>query len=343
MLAGLVVRALALAAVLWAAPVFWATPVFGQGKAEAPRLVRLAFTSGWDALPAVVAIERGFFVQEGLVVSGLAVANAATLINSMAAGSTDFALVPQRTLLVMAAGQLPVNVVSMSGWGTEMELVVPTAAKDAKLTALKGKRIAVLAGSGALSVLVRLLNRDKLRPTDVKIVQLAAADLTAAFEKKLADAIFETRHFTSVMVQNKQARVILPAKDVASQVGVIDGMPLIVRASAIKSEPETVQKFVNAWVKALLYIQQDPNDAAALMQIYFHRNGVVIPPDMTKSWVSFTKYNQYAWSKAAVIDAEYNGWALKVGNILKVEPKLDGYVDNSFVDRATKTLGVTTN
>ena len=48
-----------------------------QGLAAEWTLARLSFSSGWDALPAVVAIERGFFIQEKLMVSGLSVSSAA--------------------------------------------------------------------------------------------------------------------------------------------------------------------------------------------------------------------------------------------------------------------------
>ena len=121
-------------------------------------LARLAFSSGWDGLPASVAIERGFFAQEGLVVSGLAATSAQHVINSLAAGTTDFAAVPQRTLLAMAALKVPVKVVSVNGWGTEMELVVPKDDAAVKTMAdLKGKAIAVGVGSEAYPALIRLV------------------------------------------------------------------------------------------------------------------------------------------------------------------------------------------
>jgi ABC-type nitrate/sulfonate/bicarbonate transport system substrate-binding protein len=70
-------------------------PLAGRAQETTPEiaLTRLSFSSGWDALPAVVALERGFFAQEGVIVSGLAVSSAEAAINSLAAGSTDMAAV----------------------------------------------------------------------------------------------------------------------------------------------------------------------------------------------------------------------------------------------------------
>ncbi len=309
-----------------------------RGLGEEAALVRLSFSSGWDALPAVVAIERGFFAAEGLVVSGLAVTSATAVINSLNAGSTDFAAVPQRVLLVMAAAKVPVKVVAMGGWGTEMELVAKPGSGIGSLIDLKAKRLAVLRGSEAFPVLIRLLNRARMRPSDVKITQLPANDLIKALEKNLADAVFETRHHTSPMVQSGQALVIMTAKDVTDAIGFIGAMPLITRDALIEKEPGTVQKFVTAWVKGLKYIQQDPDDVARILGIFFHRQGVKVTADIAKSWVRMVKYDQYVWSPGVIADAEYNGWGLNAGGILKVAPKLAGYVDNRFAERAVNAI-----
>lgn len=314
----------------------------GATEPAAWTLARFSFSSGWDAAPAVVAIDRGFFADEGLVVDGLARSSEGTVAQSLVAGSTDFATVPQRTLLVMAASRLPVKVVAMNGWGTEVEVVVPKVDTAIKATAhLKGKTIGLGMASEAYPVLIRLLNKAKLRPTDVKIKYLSPNDLTQAFKDnaRLADAVIESRHYTATLVETGQARVALANKDIVSAVGFIGAAPLIIRTALIEKEPATVQKFLNAWVKALTYIQQDPEDAARLMVIFFHRQGVVnVQEALVKSWLGMSRYGRAVWSKDDIADAEYNGWALKEGGILKVAPTLSGYVENRFAEEALKRL-----
>jgi ABC-type nitrate/sulfonate/bicarbonate transport system substrate-binding protein len=310
----------------------------GQASAADPALVRLAYSSGWDALPAIVGIERGFFTEEGIVVSGLAVTSPEAVIQSLAVGTTDIALVPQRVMLVMAGAKAPVKVIGMGGWGTEMALV---ARPDANIKAagdLKGKTVAVVQGSEALPVLVRILNQAKLKPTDLKIVNTNANTLLKVLAEKKADAVFETRHFTDPIVEQKQGAVVMDPAAVTKTVGAIGAIPLVAGNDAIAKEAATTQHFVNGWVKALKYIQQDPADAARILQIFFHRQGVVVTKPMAESWVKMTKYDQYSWSKAAIADADYNGWALNAAQILKLAPKLDDYVDNHFVDAAVKSL-----
>src|SRR5690606_23938516 len=66
------------------------------------RLVRISYSTGWDALPIVVALERGLFARHGLIVSGVAAGSAGVLAQSLHAGSTDIAIMPQRAFLAMA-------------------------------------------------------------------------------------------------------------------------------------------------------------------------------------------------------------------------------------------------
>jgi ABC-type nitrate/sulfonate/bicarbonate transport system substrate-binding protein len=315
-------------------------PLQSAAAQQKQTLVRFSFSSGWDALPAIVAIERGFFAQEGLVVSGLAVPSSQAVMESLAAGTTDFAAVPQRTLLVMVAAKAPVKVIAMSGWGTETELVVPKDDTGVKSIAdLKGKTIALGVGSEAYPVLIRLLNKAKIRPSEVTIKVLSPADLTRAFQNRLADAVIESRHFTTALLKNGQARVVLSNTDIVEALGLVGAAPLVAQTSLIEKEPATVQKFVNAWVKALKYIDQDRKDAARLLRIFFHRQGTLVSGDLAASWVGMTRYDRYVWSPADVADAEFNGWGLKEGGVLKVLPKLDGVVENRFAQQAVKRLG----
>jgi NitT/TauT family transport system substrate-binding protein len=306
--------------------------------AAEPVLVRLSYSSGWDALPAIVGIERGFFTEEGIVISGLAVTSPTAVIESLVVGTTDFALVPQRVMLVMAAAKVPVKVIAMGGWGTEMELVARPDANIKSAADLKGKTVAVVQGSEALPILIRILNQAKIKPTDLKILNANANTLLKSLTDKKADAVFETRHFTDPIVEKKEGVIVMDPAAVTKAVGVIEGIPLVARSEIATKDAALTQKFVNAWVKSLKYIQQDPADAARILQIFFHRQGVSVTKPMAQSWVSLTKYDQYGWSKAAVADANYNAWALNAAKILKVTPKIDGFIDNKFADAAAKAL-----
>lgn len=311
-----------------------------SGAAQQSPVVRFAFGGGWDALPAIVAIERGFFDQEELVVSGLSITSAQAVANSLVAGSTDFAAIPQRTFLAFAVADLPIAAVAVGSWGTEMELIAKPAAGISDLSQIKGHTIAVSRTSDALPVLVRLLNRAKLRPSDVNIRYLEGTAMPKALDSESIDAIFDTRHLTSVLVESGKAVAVLDWEGVKKNVGSISATPLVTRKALIESDPATVLKVVRAWIKALAYIQQDPLDAGRLLQIYLHRHGAKVEASLAQTWITMSSYNLYSWTDNAVADAEYNAWGLKEAGAIKTVPKLAGFIDNRFVEQAFQTVKI---
>jgi len=314
--------------------------VFHQAVAqEKPELIRLSFSAGWDALPALVGIERGLFHDENLIVSGLTMTNPVAALRSVIVGSSDFALVPQRTLLVMAGSELDFKVVALAGWGTQMELVAREGDKSTKsVKDLRNKKIAMAAGSESFPVLMRLLNQNGLAPSEVEVQYVNADLLPQVFDIEGIDAILETRHFTTPLLSNKQGRVILSNEEIVRTIGRIGALPLIANSELIKERRDVVQRFLNAWVKSLAYIRQDPEDTARVLRIFFHRQGITIPNELARAWISMTRYDRAAWSDSDIADAEYNGWGLKTGGILNVQAKLKGYIDNSFANAAVKNL-----
>jgi len=314
----------------------------GRAFGVEEKLVRLTFGNGWDALPALVALEGGFFDREGLIVSSMNTASAQALANSLAGGSTDLAVIPQRTLLVLAAAEAPVTVVAMAGWGTRFDLVVRKDLETVKGVAdLKGKRIAVGRGSEAHPALVRLLNANGLGPRDVEIPMFDAEGLVQALAQGEADAVCASGHFTERIVASGEGRYLLEHGKIVEAIGYIGAGPLVASNALLERSPELVRRFVTAWIRALLYLQARPDDAAKILQIYFHRQGIPVGEEQAAQWVKMTRYDRYYWSKADVTDAEYNGWGLLEGGILKVQPKLAGYVDSSFAQRALAEIEAT--
>ena len=168
-------------------------------------------------------------------------------MRSVASRTTDFAAVPQRMPFVVAALKLPIRVVSMNGWGRKMELVVRKEnTKTKSIKDLKGKTITMSNGSDVLPALIRLANRERLLPTEIKVKYLPAKKLAKAFKENLADAVFESRHFTSPLVQAEGGRIVFGHRKIVNALGYIGATPLITSKAMIEKEPATVQRFANA-------------------------------------------------------------------------------------------------
>ncbi len=310
-----------------------------RAQDEQDNLVRLSYSSGWDALPALVGVDFGFFAAEDLVINGLQGDDTAGVIKSVVIGTSDFALLPQRAMLAMAASDFDFAVVSMNGWGTEMELVAKASDSATKsIKDLKGKTILVGSGSEALPVLIRLLNAAQMTLDDVTILRVPSGQLVEAFGQPDNHAIFDTRHYTKSLTDQKIGRVVTSNKGVEQAIGRIGAAPLIVNKDILENEPEKVQRFLNAWVRTLNFIREEPDYAAAVLQIFFHRQGLELDAELAKAWIGMTRYDRYTWTASDIADAEYNGWGLMTGRILRTQPKLKDYIDNSFAEAAAKQL-----
>jgi ABC-type nitrate/sulfonate/bicarbonate transport system substrate-binding protein len=125
---------------------------------------------------------------------------------------------------------------------------------------------------------------------------------------------------------------------VVSLLGYINAQPLVVSAQLATSDPDMVQRFVNAWIKALVYIRQDPDDAAQLLQIFLHRQGSAVSREAAQAWLKSTSFGRYGWTADDIADAEYNGWAWHQAQMIPAVPDLDPLVDNSFAERALAKL-----
>ncbi|MES3003533.1 MAG: sulfonate ABC transporter substrate-binding protein [Pseudomonadota bacterium] len=116
-------------------------------------------------------------------------------------------------------------------------LVVPKDSPIKSVADLKGKKIALNKGSNVHYLLVRLLEKNGLKPTDITPVYLAPADARAAFESRNVDAWVIWDPFTAAAEKQIGARVLADATGVAdnhqfylAERGFAEKHPLVIRA-----------------------------------------------------------------------------------------------------------------
>lgn len=314
-----------------------ATAVPSADAAEKFRVVRVSYSTGWDALPIVVGIERGFFAERNLIVSGVSAGSAVAVAQSLQAGSTDAAILPQRAFLGLLDADIDIKAILVNTWGSQFQLVARDEAGISDVASLRGKRVGVALGSGSLPVLVRLLNQAGLSPQDVKLQELQTNALIGALREGRIDAVFEFAHLSAPMAGAGLGSVVMSGEDVRNALGLVGAMPVVANARFLEREPETAQALVEGWVEAQRYIHQEPEDSERLLAIFLHRHGVVAPKELVRTWVGMQRYDAPKWTQAAIDDARYNAWGLRMAGGLKEIPDVAAAVDNRFVDALPPT------
>jgi NitT/TauT family transport system substrate-binding protein len=209
-------------------------------------------------LPTMLAKSKGFFTVEGLDVEILDIKGGGSqAASALIGGSVDFsanaidhaikAKVQKKDLLAVHSHvRLPV-----------MGLVVASKYKGEirSLADLKGRPVGVTSpGSQTHMVLGYLLSKAGVRPDDVKIIGAGGNTMPIALEKDSVHAgMMVDPFFTAFVKQGKGFALI----DMFTSKGTLDAMggevqgtTLLTRPDVVAKRPATVQKMVNALVKA---------------------------------------------------------------------------------------------
>lgn len=302
-------------------------------------LVRLNYSGSIYATTSVIAVEKGFFDAEGLIVNATPESSGQVALQALIGGSTDFAVGANvRPIQALAQG-LPVKVVALSTWGFAGYVLVP--AKDSAtktLDDLKGKTLAVQVGSGTHTVWLRYLRLKGVSESDFKIKNIETEQIPAAFESGGIDGAIAWDPYATLITEKGLGRPILTPKEIADPLKVTYPFFVMTTEDTIKNKPQVVQKFINAWVKALAYIDKNKAETAKTMQAFFAREGTKLSEDTVRKLLDGTNYNHANVTTAEIDDTMESAKIQFEQKKLKKLPDLKLAVDNSFVERAEQAM-----
>lgn len=221
--------------------------------------IRIGFQTGEVNALLSYAVQSGLFGKEGLAVALAQFPAGPAMLPALAAGEVDLAWMGEFPAVTGYANGLPIEILFMERIdATNVRLVVNPAAGIAGLSDLKGKRIGAAIGSTSHYHLLRALAQAGLKAEDVRLVNLAPANMPPAYAAGQIDAAF-------VWEPNVGAMERLGAKPIAStkSLGMITGGVWVARKAFVSSSPQTVQHFLKAWDRAQKDYAADPTAVRA--------------------------------------------------------------------------------
>jgi NitT/TauT family transport system substrate-binding protein len=291
-------------------------------------------------LPTMLAKQPGFFAEEGLDVDILDIKGGGSqAASALIGGSVDFsANAIDHAIKAKAQGKNLVAVHSHVRLPM-MGLVVANKYKGQikSIADLKGRPLGVTSpGSQTHMVLGYLLVKHGIKPDDVKILGTGGNTMPLALEKDTVHAAIMPDPFFTVFIKQGKGFVLVDlftAKGTTEMMGGdVQGTTLLTRPDVIEKRPATVQKMVNALVKANKLIASSsgeemaklvPAELAGDLKIYaesFEHAKGAFPPDslITKDGVG------------RVIET------MRVFGAVPAEMKMppEGLFDNTFVQKA---------
>lgn len=234
--------------------------------------VRLGYQFHLWGAPAVVAVRKGYFKDEGLEVADRKFASGKDTRDAMIANSVDIGTVGITPFIVGATrGDISaIGVVCYAG-KTGLVMSKPSIKSVADL---KGKRIVSQVGSSLDSVFKdTIAPAAGLKKDDYTILNARFADHVQALASGSADAFLGLEPFCSIAEAEK---IAVPLTDYYKY-DLIPNM-LAVKSDFLNAQPDTCLAFLRAWLRAVKLFKDKPDEADEIMlSVYSGRNYSINP------------------------------------------------------------------
>jgi NitT/TauT family transport system substrate-binding protein len=253
-------------------------PGCGGKEADKPLGVAVEFMD--HAAAAYVAQEKGWFEEAGLdlstyesYVTGMALASA------LAREDIDVAyvcLVP--AINAYANGGVPIKIVAgthLGGYGLVVDPAVVETVADLERPDV---RIGCVREGGAVDVLLRrTMDTYELDPDRIlgKVQRMNPPKMLMAIQTGQLDAAFLPEQWSTMVEEGLGFKMLLTSQDVWPE---MQGSVLVVRRALVQEHPEVVRRLVNTSQRSTVWINQHPDEAAAILARQFSITGQIVLP-----------------------------------------------------------------
>ena len=214
--------------------------------------------------PLYVAIEKGYYSDEGLDVSiDYSMENDNTVL--VGTGDLQFAIVSGEQVLLARAQQLPV--VYVMAWYQQypVGIVAKTSSGIQNVSDLAGKKIGLPGLYGASYIgTIALLDSVGLEQSDVTLDSIGYTQVAALIADQ-DDAV--VIYAANEPLQLDEAGVDYNLFKVSDSIDLVAN-GLITSESILQNNPELVEKMVSATVKGIQYTIDHPDEAYEISQLY---------------------------------------------------------------------------
>lgn len=226
-----------------------------------------------DFAPVYIAIEEGYFAEEGLNVEAQVMQNAAAIAPSVLNGQLQFGTSAVTPFLAAAQKGLPIRAVANASDVAEHEegdisgLLISEGSDVKRPADLEGKTVAVNALSSIVHVAAaHAIKGDGGDPSKVTFVAMPFPDMMVALSQGRIDAASVVEPFVTVGKSGGATKIANTYSQTFTPGGTVS---LFFGADAyIRQNPELVKKFVTALERGSELAAKDPQKVSAVLTKY---------------------------------------------------------------------------
>ena len=223
----------------------------------------------WDAAAVYLAVEKGYFTDEGLKVTPVVLANSEEAVSRNLSGAVDIAHDGYVSPIVAASKGLKLRIIVDSARARRgmYDVVAPGASAIHEPKDLTGTTIGVTNSKGLPALLTRAALRSAgVDTTSVRFVDVTYPTMGAALQNGSIDASFATDPFLARFKQTLGARVVLDTIGGATEDFPIGCYHTTERFA--KQNPRTVAAFQRAMARAHKLAASDRAEVTRILPTY---------------------------------------------------------------------------
>lgn len=327
-------------AVITAALIFAAFATAGAPATAADRYVlMLDWLPSGDKAPAYIALQKGYFAQEGLEIQIQNGRGSTDALTKAATGTADFATGALPALMSAAAqSAIPVKAIMSVYTKQPDSLFVVKGGAIQTLKDVVGRKVATATFNSSNALWPIFLQRNNIDPNSVTLQKVDPTVLSAMLASGQVDATVSwltvAPTYASVLTQAGKELTVLPWSEFG-----LDGYGFAIFASdrVIKSNPKAVAAFARAMRKAIEFSVADPEAAGAAVRAAASTVDLTVATNSFKASIPLIKNEIAAKDGAGAFEpvllkktwewvAKSEGYAMD-----KVNP--ENLVDRSFLPK----------
>lgn len=240
-----------------------AGPALGAPRGGNPEKIRIGYQPGHT----LVQVAKGLgwldeeFAKDGIKVEYAPFISGPPLIEAFAGERIDFGTTGDQPAIQARANSIPLKAIGIysSGW-RNYGLVVPPDSKIRSPRDLKGKKVAVTAGSVGHQLLYLYLKSAGLSVKDVQLVNLQPSDMKPALAARNIDALVSWEPFISTFERENLGVHVLDAKGYKTLYNVI-----LASEKYARQYPDIVKRLLKVYVRTEKWIRDNPKKTIDVM------------------------------------------------------------------------------
>jgi NitT/TauT family transport system substrate-binding protein len=247
------------------------TPLHAQ---EARQPLRIGWVEAMANAPALIAKEKGFYAEEGLMVDLRSFGDGPVIQQAVAGGEIDVAYIGAPPVYQWAARGLKAKIIAKVNYG-QAAVIARADGPISTLPDLKGHKLAGLNRGSGMDVLLRgyvLKEAADLDPdADVQLSQMPIGNMNGALDTGVVDAAFLWEPFVSQSVLRGTGRVVFDVNTA------LPGYPWYVIAApekTIEMRRSDLEKLLRAHAKAIAFLEKEPEEANRIIARHFNLEAI---------------------------------------------------------------------